>query len=156
MQYSWRTFCISYHKDIQSAYVSLWLLQQHVFFMVGRGETPPIPTNLSNDAHDFITQCVQANPADRPSASQLLEHPFVRGSLPFLGSRPDYSSSPANNRWNWLFTVGGLVHDLFQVWTQTISPVAVWPSMLIFPTRTARDVLLYSLHLQISEVQNFF
>jgi len=100
MLYSWKPFCISRHKDIQNAYVSLRLLQQHVFFKVGRGETPPIPTNLSKDARDFIMQCVQANPADRPSASQLLEHPFVRRSLPFLGSSPDYSSSPANNRWN--------------------------------------------------------
>ncbi|URE16944.1 Mitogen-activated protein kinase kinase kinase [Musa troglodytarum] len=51
-------------------------------FKIGRGEQPPIPNYLSRDARDFISQCVKANPDDRPSASQLLEHPFVKRSLP--------------------------------------------------------------------------
>ncbi|XP_020258521.1 mitogen-activated protein kinase kinase kinase 1-like [Asparagus officinalis] len=73
---------------------------QHVFFKVGRGEKPPIPRELSRDAQAFITQCIQANPADRPTASQLLEHPFIRRWLPLLPSASDYSSSPGKNRWN--------------------------------------------------------
>ncbi|RRT80801.1 hypothetical protein BHM03_00000456 [Ensete ventricosum] len=51
-------------------------------FKIGRGERPPIPNYLSRDARDFISQCVKVNPVDRPSASQLLEHPFVKRSLP--------------------------------------------------------------------------
>ncbi|XP_064986040.1 mitogen-activated protein kinase kinase kinase 1-like [Musa acuminata AAA Group] len=50
-------------------------------FRIGRGEQPPIPSYLSRDAQDFISQCVKLNPSDRPSASQLLEHPFVKWSL---------------------------------------------------------------------------
>ncbi|CAL9068869.1 mitogen-activated protein kinase kinase kinase 1-like isoform X1 [Musa acuminata AAA Group] len=50
-------------------------------FKIGRGEQPPIPDHLSGDARDFISKCVRVNPNDRPTASQLLEHSFVRGSL---------------------------------------------------------------------------
>ncbi|CAL9061396.1 unnamed protein product [Musa banksii] len=51
-------------------------------FKIGHGEQPPIPNYLSRDARDFISKCVKVNPDDRPSASQLLEHPFVKRSLP--------------------------------------------------------------------------
>ncbi|KAJ1699790.1 hypothetical protein LUZ63_008302 [Rhynchospora breviuscula] len=47
-------------------------------FKIGRGERPPIPETLSNDARDFIDKCLQVNPRDRPSAAALLQHPFVR------------------------------------------------------------------------------
>ncbi|KAK6121302.1 hypothetical protein DH2020_044953 [Rehmannia glutinosa] len=43
-----------------------------------RGELPPIPNTLSRDAQDFILKCLQVNPDDRPTAAQLLEHPFVK------------------------------------------------------------------------------
>ncbi|KAH6813526.1 hypothetical protein C2S51_022544 [Perilla frutescens var. frutescens] len=47
-------------------------------FRIGRGELPPIPNTLSRDAQDFILKCLQVNPDNRPSAAQLLEHPFVK------------------------------------------------------------------------------
>ncbi|CAA6664316.1 unnamed protein product [Spirodela intermedia] len=53
----------------------------HVLFHVGRGGQPKIPENLSRDARDFIQQCIQKNPEDRPTAAELLEHPFVTRSL---------------------------------------------------------------------------
>ncbi|CAN6177794.1 unnamed protein product [Urochloa humidicola] len=56
---------------------------------IGKGEAPAIPNTLSKDARDFIRQCVKPNPEDRPSASRLLEHPFVNrsiGSVRFHGS----------------------------------------------------------------------
>ncbi|PKU87477.1 mitogen-activated protein kinase kinase kinase 1-like [Dendrobium catenatum] len=51
---------------------------QHAFFKIGRGDQPPIPTHLSKEAQDFIRQCVQVDPNSRPTAAQLLDHPFVR------------------------------------------------------------------------------
>ncbi|CAN6194787.1 unnamed protein product [Urochloa humidicola] len=48
---------------------------------IGKGEAPAIPNTLSKDARDFISQCVKPNPEDRPSASRLLEHPFVNRSI---------------------------------------------------------------------------
>ncbi|KAF3320617.1 Mitogen-activated protein kinase kinase kinase 1 [Carex littledalei] len=47
-------------------------------FKIGRGERPPIPSTLSDDARDFIDKCVQVKPQNRPSANALLQHPFVK------------------------------------------------------------------------------
>ncbi|KAL0387187.1 UNVERIFIED_CONTAM: Mitogen-activated protein kinase kinase kinase [Sesamum radiatum] len=47
-------------------------------FRIGKGELPPIPNTLSRDAKDFILNCLQVNPDNRPTAAQLLEHPFVK------------------------------------------------------------------------------
>ncbi|AQL07879.1 putative MAP kinase superfamily protein [Zea mays] len=50
-------------------------------YRIGKGESPAIPNTLSRDARDFISRCVKPNPEDRPSASKLLEHPFVNKSI---------------------------------------------------------------------------
>ncbi|KAL1216121.1 Mitogen-activated protein kinase kinase kinase 3 [Cardamine amara subsp. amara] len=48
-------------------------------FKIGNSkDIPEIPDHLSNDAKNFIRLCLQRNPTLRPTASQLLEHPFVR------------------------------------------------------------------------------
>ncbi|KAL9451831.1 hypothetical protein AB3S75_013412 [Citrus x aurantiifolia] len=47
-------------------------------FRIGRGELPPVPNSLSRDAWDFILKCLYVNPNDRPTAAQLMEHPFVK------------------------------------------------------------------------------
>ncbi|KAL1066673.1 hypothetical protein V6Z11_D12G077100 [Gossypium hirsutum] len=44
-------------------------------------DTPPIPETLSPEGRDFLRCCFQRNPAERPSASVLLEHRFVKSSL---------------------------------------------------------------------------
>ncbi|MCO5598438.1 hypothetical protein L7F22_052533 [Adiantum nelumboides] len=46
-------------------------------FKVTKVGAPPIPENLSADGKSFLRLCLQRNPADRPTASALLEHPFV-------------------------------------------------------------------------------
>ncbi|XP_051144660.1 mitogen-activated protein kinase kinase kinase 1-like [Andrographis paniculata] len=51
-------------------------------FRIGRGQLPPIPNTLSRDAEDFILKCLQVNPDERPSAAQLLDHPFVKKPPP--------------------------------------------------------------------------
>ncbi|XP_077212937.1 mitogen-activated protein kinase kinase kinase 1-like [Tasmannia lanceolata] len=61
-------------------------------FKIGRGEPPSIPTNLSKDARDFINQCLQVDPDNRPSASELLDHPFVMRPLKAV-----QSASPSHN-----------------------------------------------------------
>lgn len=50
-------------------------------FRIGKGEPPVIPEHLSNEARDFIRQCLRGNPQDRPTAAELLEHSFIRRSL---------------------------------------------------------------------------
>ncbi|GLT25130.1 hypothetical protein SLA2020_002810 [Shorea laevis] len=47
-------------------------------FKIGNSrDVPEIPNHLSNDAKDFIRRCLQREPSLRPTAAQLLEHPFV-------------------------------------------------------------------------------
>ncbi|CAL9203790.1 unnamed protein product, partial [Musa hybrid cultivar] len=95
-----RFFSISKHViNPRSSYgpaADLWSLgcTAQAFYRIGSGEQPPIPTYLSKDARDFISQCVQVNPDDRPTASRLFEHPFVRRSL----SASESDSSSLNNR----------------------------------------------------------
>ncbi|GMI91193.1 hypothetical protein HRI_002788600 [Hibiscus trionum] len=43
-------------------------------------QNPPVPEALSPEGKDFLHCCFQRNPAERPSAAMLLEHPFVRNS----------------------------------------------------------------------------
>lgn len=51
-------------------------------FRIGKGVLPSVPDTLSKDARDFILQCLQVNPSDRPTAAELLDHPFVKKLLP--------------------------------------------------------------------------
>ncbi|XP_071696864.1 mitogen-activated protein kinase kinase kinase 1-like [Rutidosis leptorrhynchoides] len=62
-------------------------------FRIGRGEPPEIPNTLSAEAQDFILKCLQVNPNDRPTASQLLDHPFLKRST----SMDSSLASPLNN-----------------------------------------------------------
>ncbi|KAK9036305.1 hypothetical protein V6N11_078311 [Hibiscus sabdariffa] len=43
-------------------------------------DTPPIPETLSPEGKDFLRCCFRRNPAERPTASMLLEHRFVKCS----------------------------------------------------------------------------
>ena len=58
-------------------------------FQIASGEHPlPIPAGLSDNCADFVRQCMQQDPAARPSASELLQHPFlVSTASPQLFSR---------------------------------------------------------------------
>ncbi|KAL2244068.1 UNVERIFIED_CONTAM: Mitogen-activated protein kinase kinase kinase NPK1 [Sesamum indicum] len=49
-------------------------------FYVGTTKShPPIPEHLSAEAKDFLLKCLQKEPDLRPTASELLKHPFVTG-----------------------------------------------------------------------------
>ncbi|KAI3803862.1 hypothetical protein L1987_32025 [Smallanthus sonchifolius] len=50
-------------------------------FRIGRGELPHIPETVSLEAQDFILKCLQVNQNDRPTAAQLLMHPFVKSQF---------------------------------------------------------------------------
>ncbi|GLT69476.1 hypothetical protein SLA2020_416240 [Shorea laevis] len=65
-------------------------------FRIGKGEPPPVPDSLSKDARDFILECLKVNPNDRPTAVQLLHHPFVKRPPP----TPSGSASPYIGRRN--------------------------------------------------------
>lgn len=60
----------------------LWTLQFQAVYRIGKGMPPPVPKTLSHDARNFILSCLQVNPDDRPTAAQLLGHPFVQRPPP--------------------------------------------------------------------------
>ncbi|PIA31154.1 hypothetical protein AQUCO_05200034v1 [Aquilegia coerulea] len=64
-------------------------------FRIGKGEPPRVPDSLSRTASDFIFQCLQVKADERPTAAQLLEHPFVKRSL----SATSGSVSPSHPYW---------------------------------------------------------
>ncbi|KAK7309228.1 hypothetical protein RJT34_05784 [Clitoria ternatea] len=41
-------------------------------------DTPPIPETLSPEGKDFLRLCFKRNPAERPTASMLLDHRFLK------------------------------------------------------------------------------
>ena len=55
-------------------------------------ESPQIPENLSFEGKDFLRCCFQRDPADRPPASKLMDHPFLRISQ-LLDSPPSNQTS---------------------------------------------------------------
>ncbi|TQD82963.1 hypothetical protein C1H46_031473 [Malus baccata] len=77
-------------------------------FKIGNSkELPAIPDSLLDDGRDFIRQCLQRNPLHRPTAAQLLEHPFVKYAAPLersmLGLEP---SDPPSGITNGVKTLG--------------------------------------------------
>ncbi|KAE8717217.1 Mitogen-activated protein kinase kinase kinase YODA [Hibiscus syriacus] len=77
-------------------------------FKIGNSkELPTIPDSLSNEGKDFVRQCLQRNPLHRPTATWLLEHPFVKNVMPL--ERPIFSadaSDPSHAVTNAMKTLG--------------------------------------------------
>ncbi|KAL8217924.1 hypothetical protein R6Q57_021297 [Mikania cordata] len=64
-------------------------------FKIGNSkELPVIPDHLSDEGKDFVRQCLQRNPLHRPTATQLLEHSFVKNAAPL--ERPLSYSEPSD------------------------------------------------------------
>ncbi|XP_011624929.1 mitogen-activated protein kinase kinase kinase YODA isoform X2 [Amborella trichopoda] len=64
-------------------------------FKIGNSkEIPTIPDLLSEEGKDFVRCCLQRNPADRPTAAQLLEHPFVKNAAPL--AKPTVNHDPSD------------------------------------------------------------
>ncbi|CAN4087718.1 unnamed protein product [Withania somnifera] len=64
-------------------------------FKIGNSkELPAIPEHLSDEAKDFVRKCLQREPRHRPTAAQLLEHPFVKNIATL--EKPNISASPSD------------------------------------------------------------
>jgi len=50
-------------------------------YKVGMGHKPPIPDKVSPEGKDFLCHCLESDPKMRWTASQLLDHPFVKVCL---------------------------------------------------------------------------
>ncbi|KAF4794858.1 mitogen activated protein kinase kinase kinase 4 [Turdus rufiventris] len=61
-----------------------WHEYEHNFqimYKVGMGHKPPIPDKVSPEGKDFLCHCLESDPKMRWTASQLLDHPFVKVPL---------------------------------------------------------------------------
>lgn len=52
-----------------------------IMFKVGMGETPEIPSSLSQEGCEFLENCLQHDPKKRMTASELLQHNFCKVEL---------------------------------------------------------------------------
>eukprot|EP00798_Chlamydomonas_sp_ICE-L_P022851 gene22851-30025_t len=70
---------------------------QAIFKIASSQDLPSIPESLSPEASEFVMLCLQRDPAARPAAQDLLQHPFVNfsrehgASIPGLAADPQYS-----------------------------------------------------------------
>ncbi|KAG4973251.1 hypothetical protein JHK85_030813 [Glycine max] len=65
-----------------------WMAPEAAAMFKVMKDTPPIPETLSAEGKDFLRLCFIRNPAERPTASMLLEHRFLKNL-----QQPDVSSS---------------------------------------------------------------
>ncbi|RYE82735.1 MAG: hypothetical protein EOO65_05055, partial [Methanosarcinales archaeon] len=68
-------------------------------FAIASGSAQPhIPSTLSDEGKDFLRACFQRDPAARPTAAQLLRHPFIVGpSLAGAACKAAASTPGVNN-----------------------------------------------------------
>ncbi|XP_061337299.1 LOW QUALITY PROTEIN: mitogen-activated protein kinase kinase kinase YODA-like [Gastrolobium bilobum] len=85
-------------------------------FKIGNSkELPAIPDRLSEDGKDFVRLCLQRNPLCRPSAAQLLMHPFVKKATPersVLSADPSEATPAITNAVRSL-AIGPAKHNLY-------------------------------------------
>jgi len=53
------------------------LTQMQAIFKIGQSAKPAIPSDISSEAQDFLTKTFDLDHTARPSAGELLQHPWV-------------------------------------------------------------------------------
>lgn len=67
-----------------------------LYYIAQLSELPPLPGTLSDDARSFITSCLEIDANRRPTAEELLLHPFVQTPSPRSPTRDTRShTAPA-------------------------------------------------------------
>ncbi|MCO5559944.1 hypothetical protein L7F22_013548 [Adiantum nelumboides] len=74
----WSVGCTIIEMAIGKAPWSQQYQELHSFTLEPQKSHPPIPEHLSHEAQDFLRKCLRKEPHLRPTASELLKHPFIR------------------------------------------------------------------------------
>ncbi|MCO5564595.1 hypothetical protein L7F22_018260 [Adiantum nelumboides] len=75
----WSVGCTIIEMAIGKAPWSQQFQEVAALFHIGTTKShPPIPEHLSHEAQDFLRKCLRKEPHLRPTASELLKHPFVK------------------------------------------------------------------------------
>ncbi|CAK7337323.1 unnamed protein product [Dovyalis caffra] len=99
-------------------------------FKIGNSkDLPAIPEHLSAEGKDFVRKCLQRNPLQRPTASQLLEHPFVKSAAPL--ERPILSPDPTDPPPGVTIGVKAVVFPLFMLFLSFLLSFAVLYSRVL-------------------------
>jgi len=82
-----------------------------IFKICYSNDIPDIPDHLSSEAKSFLKLCLQRDPAARPTAAQLMDHPFAKENATFFSSGYGITnvmfptSTDGNNSWCIVFAV---------------------------------------------------
>lgn len=52
-------------------------MQAHIKRAITAGDMRPLPASVSDEARHFVAAMLTPDPRQRPSAGQLLQHPFL-------------------------------------------------------------------------------
>ncbi|KAJ3256213.1 hypothetical protein HK103_005672 [Boothiomyces macroporosus] len=63
--------------EMLTGHVPWHQVRGNIIYLLGTGNAPPIPANLTDESKNFLRDTFQIDPEKRPTASQLLDHPFT-------------------------------------------------------------------------------
>jgi serine/threonine protein kinase len=53
-------------------------------FRIVKDDMPPLPQGLSEDLNSFLQTCFKKDPTERPSATELFDHVWLKKNCPDL------------------------------------------------------------------------
>ncbi|KAL0083438.1 kinase-like domain-containing protein [Phycomyces blakesleeanus] len=71
------------------------LISMSALYHIVEDDHPPLPTTLSKPLKDFLLACFQKNPSNRPTAKELLQHPWM---IPLAKLHPPRPSPQSTKR----------------------------------------------------------
>ena len=93
-------FCPYMDRLVMMLTEVLCLLFVQALYLIATNGTPALqhPEKLSSDFTDFLAQCLEVDPEKRPTATELLKHPFLTRAHSVRTLAPLIRAAKENNR----------------------------------------------------------